>query len=107
VVSVETVTVPSLLPMDERTLVTTGVGACVGIVTMTGVGEMHSSMQYPGQAFLTSSSTSSSEHLLAGSSPKTVSQLKLSSFVQSTVTNSGVGNGVGSGVGFFVGLGVG
>ncbi len=102
-VSVETVTVPSLLPMDETTLVTTGVGACVGILTMTGVGEMHSSMQYPGQAFL----TSSSEHLSAGSSPKTVSQLKLSSFVQSTVTNSGVGNGVGSGVGFFVGLGVG
>jgi len=102
VVSVETVTVPSSLPMDERILVATGVGACVGVVTMTGVGEMHSSLQYSGQAPLTSS-----EQLPAGSSPTAVSQSKLASFVQSTGTNSKVGNGVGRGVGFFVGLGVG
>ena len=102
-VSVETVTVPTLLPRDERTLVEIGVGFCVGIVTTTGVGEMHSSMQNPGQEPLTAS-----EQLLAGSSPTSVSQSTLSSFVQSTVMNSNVGIGVvGSGFGFCVGLGVG
>jgi len=102
VVSVETVTVPSLLPRDERILVATGVGACDGIATMTGVGEMHSSMQYSGQEPLTAS-----EQLLAGSSPTSASQSTLSSFVQSTIMNSSVGTGVGRGFGFCVGLGVG
>ena len=100
-VSVDTVTVPSLLPTDEAIIVEIGVG--LGDVTVTGVGEMHSSIQYSGQV-----SFISPVHL-SGSIPMNTSHLPLS-FVQSWIgigTGSDVGPGVDSGDGFGVGRGVG
>ena len=92
-VSVDTVTVPSLLPTDEAIIVEIGVG--LGDVTVTGVGEMHSSIQYSGQVSFISSVHSS------GSIPKNTSHLALS-FIQSWIgigSGSDVGPGVGSGEG--------
>ncbi len=93
-VSVDTVTVASLLPKEDATLVGCGVGNGVGAVTMTGVGEMHSSIQYSGQEYLISS-----EQLLAGLLPTSESQSTVISFVQSGTMDSGVGIDVGRGVG--------
>jgi hypothetical protein len=86
VVSVDTVTVPSLLPTDDATLVGYGVGS--------GVGEMHSLLQTSGHLYLFSLKQTLG-----------VSQLKLLSFVHDV--GDGVSFGVGRGVGLFVGLGVG
>jgi len=89
------VTVPSLLPADEAIIVEIGVGLSLGDVTVTGVGEIHSSTQYSGQVSFISPVHSS------GSIPMRPSHLALS-FVQSwigIVSGSDVGPGVGSGEG--------
>jgi len=93
------VTVPSLLPADEAIIVEIGVGLSLGDVTVTGVGEMHSSIQYSGQVTFCASEQSSG----ISSRP---SHLVLS-FVQSTILNSMVGTGVGFDVGPGVGSGEG